>query len=201
MEPYPDFAGETESLRRYANCVFAARVKDLYGKVRFRPPDYGYATRKGDPTQGDGLDQVLVPNPGYRLVDQPLVANDVVAADESRLDEFVTTSLVQADEWRARLQQRLDRPTCEVAAAALATVICAENNDFRLPDDVPSPQGSQPGVWPLWAGLFYAGRDDCFAAPGSETAAVRKRRSRAIERLAGFLLELIASSDRDQVAP
>jgi hypothetical protein len=50
-------------------------------------------------------------------------------------------------------------------------------------DDCPTPKaGAGDGEALAWAGLFYAGRRECFPAAGAaDDPATRKRRSRAVQ--------------------
>lgn len=200
-EPYPDLTLDRESLRRFANCVFASRAKDLYSKVLTRPPDHGYSKRTGDRSKGDDIREVLVPNPAYQLVDQPLEPHDVVTVDNVKVDEFVANCVLHADTWRGDLHRRLARSNRTVGSAAFAAITCAQHPEIDLAPDVPLPDGNQKNAWPLWVGVFYSGRDDCFAAVGAETPTIRKRRSRAIEPLAKLLVELIETGNTERGRP
>ena len=88
------------------------------------------------------------------------------------------------------------------AAMSLA-VLAIVHGDAVPADDCPTPAsgvGAEEGVW--WAGVFYAGPDGCFAIDGEpEHAAVRKRRSRAINAaksaLAAAVADVNAGSESD----
>jgi hypothetical protein len=77
------------------------------------------------------------------------------------------------------------------AAAALA-YLAAMVDGAVVADDCPQPgKGAGPTESAEWAGLWYAGRDDCFADGG---AAVRKRRSRAVADLRELLVDAAADA-------
>jgi hypothetical protein len=82
-----------------------------------------------------------------------------------------------------------------VGAAALAHLAAAVDGAPVGPR-CPQPAG---GAGPMeaaeWAALWYAGQVRCFADPGgAETAAVRKRRSRAVAQVRALLHEAAAEA-------
>jgi DNA-directed RNA polymerase specialized sigma24 family protein len=89
---------------------------------------------------------------------------------------------------RRAVHQRLG-PDPAAAAAALAYIAVVVDG-APTPPDCPQPiGGASPQEAADWAGLWYAGRDDCFPTHDGMTApaAMRKRRSRASKRFHGLL--------------
>jgi DNA-directed RNA polymerase specialized sigma24 family protein len=82
-------------------------------------------------------------------------------------------------------------------AAALAYLAIAVDGAPAAPD-CPQPQGGASfHEASEWAGLWYAGCDDCFPTHGAFTisqSTLRKRRSRAVERLRHVLLRSAAAA-------
>jgi hypothetical protein len=95
---------------------------------------------------------------------------------------------------RRAIHQRLG-PDPAAGAAALA-YLAVTVDGAATPPDCPQPiGGASPQESADWAGLWYAGRDDCFPTHEGATrhgvtapAAMRKRRSRASERFHGLLV-------------
>jgi DNA-directed RNA polymerase specialized sigma24 family protein len=101
------------------------------------------------------------------------------AADE-------TVAAVVGRERAAEVRRVLARLLAHTpAAAAGALAVVAISVDSAAPAaDVPVPKGGVDGNEAIaWAGVFYGGGRDCFPGPDvQEDAAMRKRRSRALER-------------------
>lgn len=103
---------------------------------------------------------------------------------------------------KEQLQHVRQRLATELGAqpkqAAGALVVLAIAVDSALPAvDVPVPKGGiDSGEATAWAGVFYAGGHDCFPTNGGrEDAAMRKRRSRALERQKHLLADVAATLD------
>ena len=92
---------------------------------------------------------------------------------------------------RSRLADRLG-VKAHPAAGALA-VLAIVHGDATPAADCPEPVGgvaAEEGVW--WAGVFYGGPDGCFTTDGSaEDAALRKRRSRALQATKAVMKEAV----------
>lgn len=76
-------------------------------------------------------------------------------------------------------------PRVWAGAASLVVLTLAYHALAEAGPDVPRPDpaAGEERAWE-WAGLFYAGREDCFPGPsGRDDAATRKRRSRALEEV------------------
>lgn len=101
----------------------------------------------------------------------------------------------------AHLRRRLAPTlTATPAAAAGALVVLAIAMEGAKPaEDVPVPKGGVDGAEAVaWAGLFYAGGRDCFPTDHRpEDAAMRKRRSRALDRQRRLLQRVAAGLGDD----
>jgi DNA-directed RNA polymerase specialized sigma24 family protein len=105
--------------------------------------------------------------------------------------EVVTRA--HAAELRRLLAQELAAAPRQAAGALVVLAIAV---DGATPaDDVPVPKaGVAADEAVAWAGLFYAGLRDCFAGPHQpEDAAMRKRRSRALQSQRRLLQDLAAT--------
>jgi hypothetical protein len=82
-------------------------------------------------------------------------------------------------------------------ATALAFLVAAVD-EAAVGDSCPQPAGGAGEREAAeWAGLWYGGRDDCFPLRGAkDTAAIRKRRSRAVAELQEVL---VAAAERTEL--
>jgi hypothetical protein len=103
------------------------------------------------------------------------------------------------DACRQRLWVRLGRKP-RAGAAALHELTFRLHGDVPIPDSAPRPVAGSDDKEIGWAALWLAGRDDCFSSgDGVETAAIRRRRSRALEETAAELrdaVDTVAEVDR-----
>jgi len=83
--------------------------------------------------------------------------------------------------------------------AAALTYLAVAVEGARPNVSCPQPgQGAGPVEGAEWVGLWYSGHDDCFTSPvHPDGAALRKRRSRAVQKLRSTL---IAAAERAGVA-
>lgn len=89
-----------------------------------------------------------------------------------------------ADEVRRQLHVAVHPRDPWIAAAALTVVTLAMEPDHPLQPATPHPGSGGEQLIATWAGLHYAGRDDCFTDQhGPPDSACRNRRLRATQRV------------------
>jgi DNA-directed RNA polymerase specialized sigma24 family protein len=105
----------------------------------------------------------------------------LVGGLERDLPEAAIIGAEVATGWRRRVVASLDEAP-RPAAGALA-VLAILLDGAGPADDCPVPKaGAGDDEAIAWAGLFYAGRRECFPPPGqADDPATRKRRSRAVQ--------------------
>ena len=126
-----------------------------------------------------------------------LEGDPVVGRLGADLPEAAAMGAAAAVELRRRVAGALvgqPRP----AAGALA-VLAIVLDGAGPADDCPAPRaGAGDDEALAWAGLFYAGRRECFPAPGEgDDAATRKRRSRAVQDQRRVLHDAVTGGDDD----
>lgn len=122
------------------------------------------------------------------------------AAIASPVDVEVDALAFESDASVRRAIHSLLGVDSTAGAAALAYLAIAVDGAPTAPD-CPQPQGgASPHEASEWAGLWYAGCDDCFLtheAGAVRQSTLRKRRSRAVERLRDLLLRSAAAAGLD----
>jgi hypothetical protein len=149
-------------------------ARDLLRGVRRRPE--GHAADEAV----DDLDpEVLGPTLGRDLPEAAAVGAGVAA----ELRRRVAAALIGSP---------------RAAAGALA-VLAIVLDGAGAADDCPTPKaGAGDDEAVAWAGLFYAGRRECFPPPGApDDAATRKRRSRAVQDQRRVLHDAFDHGDDD----
>lgn len=107
-------------------------------------------------------------------------------------DDPVVVTAPEGLESRVRMALHAHAGTATWATAgALVVVTVTLDGVTSFAPHVPAVgQGAVATQQPWWAGLHYAGKHDCFAGDG---AAVRQRRSRAVQRMR----EVLAAASED----
>ena len=109
---------------------------------------------------------------------------DYTTDGEVLIDDREAAYLAELRQWiHVRLAEPAGRAPVWVAAASLVALVLADDPGLALRPGTPQPDPRSPGASAAsrWAGLAYAGREDCFTRP--ETGAVRERRSIALRRV------------------
>lgn len=160
---------DEEHLKATVALIARRRVIDLVRGRRRRPEGHLIAV---SPDGTDPLDAIAAPD----RVEERVVA--------------VTVAGSMVDDLRRGLLARLlGYPSRAAGALAVLAIV---HGDARPAADCPRPgPGVDPAAAVPWAGVFYGGTEGCFPTEGQpEDPAMRKRRSRAIERQQAVLREV-----------
>jgi DNA-directed RNA polymerase specialized sigma24 family protein len=102
------------------------------------------------------------------------------------VEEVAATEL--ADGLRRALYLSVDARRTWRWSAALVVLALARNPDLELREGTPEPDVTAASQRLAWAGLHYAGRDECFTDQGGAAdPACRMRRTRAMRQVAELL--------------
>ena len=164
-----DDVGNVEA---FTTVLVQRAARDLLRGIRRRPEGHTVAEPIDD-LDTDGLATRL----GSDLPESVVVGADVATELRRRVAGALSTS---------------PRP----AAGALATLAIVLDGAGPA-DDCPVPKaGAGDDEALAWAGLFYAGRHECFPPAGvADDAATRKRRSRAVQQQRQVLHDAFAPVD------
>lgn len=165
---------DVRNIEAFTTVLVQRSVRDLLRGIRRRPE--GHVVEP--PPTGDGIEPFA-----------PVLADDRPEAE--------VVAAAQASALRRQLGRMLDG-AARPAAGALAVLAVAVDG-AEPADDCPAPvAGAGPDEALAWAGLFYAGRVECFpTAGGVDDAATRQRRSRAVRDQRRVLLEAMVEVDPD----
>lgn len=120
-------------------------------------------------------------------------------ADEADLAEDIATALASAESEAAAQRTIFAQIGSDpsTGSAALTSLVLFLHPQVTPAPETPVPESGHTTDPAFWAGLWYAGRADCFAGrSGEDTPTIRRRRARAVQRIRRLLARSVPQAKR-----